>query len=174
MLRQCTGEDFEVIHRIINEAARVYKGVIPSDRWREPYMSENELQREIKEGVSFWGYEEAGELLGVMGIQHIQDVTLIRHSYVRPGKQNQGIGGKLLSHIQTQTRRPMLIGTWADALWAVRFYEKNGFRKVSPKEKDRLLKKYWTVPERQIETSVVLANQRWNKAMKETLKKEQI
>ena len=161
MLRLCKREDFEAIYRIINEAACAYKGVIPSDRWKEPYMSESELQREMAEDVSFWGYEEAGELVGVMGIQHVRDVTLIRHSYVRPGIQNRGVGGALLSHLMTQTRHPMLVGTWADAVRAIRFYEKHGFRLVSSEVKDQLLRIYWSVPDRQIETSVVLASRDW-------------
>ena len=161
MVRQCHDHEFEVIYSIINDAAQAYKGVIPADRWKEPYMSKDELRHEMDEGVVFWGYEEDGELVGVMGIQHVQDVTLIRHAYVRPAKQNQGIGGKLLSFLHRQTARPILIGTWADATWAIRFYEKHGFRLVSPEEKGRLLRKYWSVPARQIETSVVLADQKW-------------
>jgi len=160
-IRRCTAEDFEEIHEIINDAAQAYKGVIPPDCWKEPYMSREELQREIESGIDFWGYEEGGRLIGVMGIQHVRDVTLIRHSYVRTAKRRQGIGGKLLSHLRRQTTRPILIGTWADATWAIRFYEKNGFRLVPPGEKDRLLRKYWSIPERQIETSVVLGDQRW-------------
>jgi N-acetylglutamate synthase-like GNAT family acetyltransferase len=160
-MRKCGGNDFEVIYSIINEAAQAYKNVIPNDCWKEPYMSKDELQREIDEGVVFWGYEEDGELVGVMGLQHIQDVALIRHSYVRPLKQNQGIGGKLLLHLQIQTAHPILVGTWADAVWAIRFYEKNGFQLVSQEEKDLLLKKYWSISERQIETSVVLADEKW-------------
>ena len=159
-MRRCGGSDFETIYLIINEAAQAYKNVIPNDCWKEPYMSKDELQREIDEGVVFWEYEEGGELVGVMGLQHIQDVALIRHSYVRPLKQSEGIGRKLLSHLQRQTTRPILVGTWADAVWAIRFYEKNGFRLVSPEEKDRLLKKYWSISERQIETSVVLADEK--------------
>lgn len=161
MIRQCDSSEFEIIYEIINDAAQAYKGVIPGDRWKEPYMSKDELQHEIDEGVIFWGYEEDGELVGVMGIQHVQDVTLIRHAYVRTTKQNQGIGGILLSHLRKQTTRPILIGTWADAVWAIRFYEKRGFRLVSSEEKTRLLRKYWSVPERQIETSVVLADQKY-------------
>ena len=160
-IRRCTAEDFEEIHEIINDAAQAYKGVIPPDCWKEPYMSREELQREIESGIDFWGYEEGGRLIGVMGIQHVRDVTLIRHSYVRTAKRRQGIGGKLLSHLRRQTTRPILIGTWADATWAIHFYEKNGFRLVPPGEKDRLLRKYWSIPERQIETSVVLGDQRW-------------
>ena len=161
MIRQCHNREFEAIYSIINDAAQAYKGVIPADRWKEPYMSKDELRHEMDEGVVFWGYEEDGELVGVMGIQHVQDVTLIRHAYVRPAKQNQGIGGKLLSFLHRQTARPILIGTWADATWAIRFYEKHGSRLVSPEEKGRLLRKYWSVPARQIETSVVLADQKW-------------
>jgi len=162
MIRQCDNSEFRIIHEIINDAAQTYKGVIPMDCWKEPYMSKDELRREIDEGVTFWGYyEEDGELIGVTGIQQIQDVALIRHAYVRTAKRNRGIGGKLLSHLRKQTTRPILIGTWADAIWAIRFYEKHGFRLVSPQEKDRLLRKYWSVPERQLQTSVVLADQKW-------------
>ncbi len=117
----------------------------------------------MDEGVVFWGYEDDGELIGVMGIQFVQDVTLIRHAYVRTARQNQGIGGSLLSELRRQTNRPILIGTWADASWAIGFYEKHGFQLVSAKEKDQLLRKYWSIPERQIETSVVLADQTWFK-----------
>lgn len=124
-------------------------------------MSRDELRREIDDGVVFWGYEEDGELVGIMGIQHVQDVTLIRHAYVRTEKRNKGIGSKLLFHLRRLTDRPALVGTWEDAVWAIRFYEKHGFRLVSPEEKDRLLRKYWSIPERQIETSVVLADKRW-------------
>ncbi len=159
MIRPCDRKDFDNIYSIINEAARVYQGVIPEDRWKEPYMSSDELQHEIDEGVIFWGYQEGAELVGVMGIQHVHDVTLIRHAYIRPANQNQGVGGKLLSELRNQTNRRILIGTWAAAVWAIRFYEKNGFRLVSPREKDRLLKKYWSIPERQVETSVVLEDQ---------------
>jgi GNAT superfamily N-acetyltransferase len=159
MIRHCEARDFETIHEIVNDAARMYKGVIPADRWHEPYMPRDELQHEIDAGVRFWGYEEEGELLGVMGIQDVQDVTLIRHAYVRTARQGCGIGGRLLSHLRTLTDRPILIGTWADATWAVRFYEKHGFRLASTDEKNRLLKTYWSIPERQVETSVVLVEQ---------------
>ena len=165
-MRQCDNTEFEMIYEIINDAAQAYKGVIPADCWKEPYMSKDELRREVDEGVVFWGYEEDGELVGVMGVQHVQDVTLIRHAYVRMAKRNQGIGGRLLSHLREETTRPILIGTWADAVWAIRFYEKHGFRSVSLEAKDRLLRKYWSIPERQIETSVVLANQKWFDARK--------
>lgn len=159
MIRQCISHEFEIIYAIINDAAKAYKGIIPADRFKEPYMSQEELRHEMSEGVVFWGYEEDGELVGVMGIQQIKDVTLIRHAYVRTVRRNQGIGGKLLSFLRKQTTRPILIGTWADAVWAIYFYEKNGFRLVSPEEKSRLLKKYWSIPDRQIETSVVLVEQ---------------
>ena len=157
MIRQCDDDDIETIYEIINDAALAYKGIIPADRWKEPYMSREELRHEIDEGVAFWGYEEDGRLTGVMGIQDVQDVTLIRHAYVRTAKRNKGIGSKLLSHLRRMTNRPILIGTWADAVWAIRFYEKHGFKVVSREETNRLLRKYWRIPERQIETSVVLA-----------------
>ena len=162
MIRKCDDSDFETIYQIINEAAQVYKGIIPADRWKEPYMPREELEHEIEAGVRFWAHEKDGELLGVMGSQDVLDVTLIRHAYVRTAQQNKGIGGKLLSHLRTLTSRPILLGTWADAIWAIRFYEKHGFHLVTPKEKDRLLKKYWAIPDRQIETSVVLAEESWS------------
>ncbi|HEX7372215.1 MAG TPA: GNAT family N-acetyltransferase [Thermodesulfobacteriota bacterium] len=161
MIRPCDPREFEVIYEIINDAARTYRGVIPSDWWKDPYMDREELRHEIHEGVVFWGYQEKGQLLGVMGLQPVQDVTLIRHSYVRTARRNQGIGGKLLSHLKAQTDRPLLVGTWAAILWAIRFYEKHGFRLVSPEEKNRLLKKYWSIPDRQVDTSVVLADPKW-------------
>jgi N-acetylglutamate synthase-like GNAT family acetyltransferase len=161
MIRQCTETDFETIYTIVNDAAEAYRGVIPADRWKVPYMSREELQHEIDHGVVFWGYEDAGQLVGVMGIQDVQDVTLIRHAYVRTDRRNQGIGGKLLAHLYSKPTRPVLIGTWAAATWAIRFYENHGFRRVTPEEKNRLLKKYWSIPERQVETSVVLAEPKW-------------
>ncbi|UCG11465.1 MAG: GNAT family N-acetyltransferase [Deltaproteobacteria bacterium] len=161
MIRQCDSRDSEAIYQIINDGAQAYKGVIPADCWKEPYMSRDELRHEIDQGVVFWGHEEDGNLLGVMGIQHVLDVTLIRHAYVLPAWQNRGIGGKLLSRLREKTTLPILIGTWADAVWAIRFYEKNGFRVVSTEEKNRLLKKYWSIPDRQVETSVVLAEEGW-------------
>ena len=161
MIRRCTENDFETIYSIVNDAATAYKGVIPEDRWREPYMPQEELRHEIDAGVVFWGYEESGKLIGIMGIQDVQDVTLFRHSYVRTAMRNHGVGGKLLSLLCEQTDRPILIGTWAAADWAIRFYEKHGFRLVTADEKNRLLRKYWSIPERQTETSVVLADQKW-------------
>jgi N-acetylglutamate synthase-like GNAT family acetyltransferase len=159
MIRPCTDADFDTIYSIINEAAEAYRGVIPADRWHEPYMSREQLRHEIQSGVRFWGYEEEGDLFGVMGIQDVQDVTLIRHAYVRTAKRGQGIGGNLLAELRKMATRPILIGTWAAATWAIRFYEKHGFRMVTPEEKDRLLKKYWSIPERQVETSVVLVEE---------------
>lgn len=161
MIRRCVEIEFEIILAIINDAARAYEGVIPADRWRDPYMSEQELRREIDDGVVFWGYEKAGALVAVMGVQDVEDVILIRHAYVRTASRNRGIGGKLLTHLVERTSRPMLIGTWAAAEWAIRFYEHRGFHVVSEEEKDRLLRRYWSIPDRQIETSVVLADQRW-------------
>ena len=150
-----------MIWEIINDAAQAYQGVIPEDRWHEPYMPPAELKEQMERGVVFWGMELDGKLAGVMGIQPVRDVTLIRHAYVRTVFRNHGIGGKLLKHLRASTTRPILIGTWAAAIWAVAFYEKHGFRKVTPAEKDRLLKKYWSIPERQVETSVVLADDKW-------------
>ena len=164
MVRQCRESEFSLIHGIINDAAQVYKGVIPPDRWKEPYMSREELRHELDQGVVFWGYEEDGELVGVMGLQDVGEVTLIRHAYVRPARQKQGIGGKLLSTLRRQTTRPLLVGTWAAARGAVRFYQNHGFRLVSWEEKERLLRKYWSIPERQVETSVVLADPKWRES----------
>jgi N-acetylglutamate synthase-like GNAT family acetyltransferase len=161
MIRDCNDADFEAIYEIINDAAQAYRGIIPPDRWHEPYMPWEELREEIAAGVAFLGYEQDGELAGVMGTQDVQDVTLIRHAYVRTAQRGQGIGGGLLARIMDEATRPVLIGTWADAVWAVRFYEGHGFKVVSPQEKETLLRKYWNVPDRQIETSVVLADQAW-------------
>ncbi|MQG27439.1 MAG: GNAT family N-acetyltransferase [SAR202 cluster bacterium] len=161
MIRVCIDDDFEAIFQIINDAAEAYRGIIPVDRWHEPYMPREELRAEVSAGVSFLGYEKDGELAGVMGIQDVQDVTLIRHAYIRTSQRGHGIGGELLGRIMGQATKPVLIGTWADAVWAVRFYENHGFKVVSTQEKETLLGKYWNVPDRQIETSVVLADQRW-------------
>lgn len=159
MIRKCIKGDFNSIYSIINDSAGAYRGVIPADRWKDPYMSESELQHELEEGVVFWGYEDDSQLIGVMGLQNVQDVTLIRHAYVRTAMRNKGTGGRLLSFLTGEVSRPILIGTWADAVWAIGFYEKHGFQLVDREEKNRLLKKYWSIPERQIETSVVLAGQ---------------
>jgi GNAT superfamily N-acetyltransferase len=154
MIRACGPADFETLYRIINEAAQAYKGVIPADRWHEPYMPRDELQAEM-ERMAFFGWEEDGELVGVMGFQPLKDVTLIRHAYVLPKHQRRGIGSQLLAYLKGLTTTPrLLVGTWADATWAIRFYEKHGFR-LEP-HKDELLQTYWDIPERQIETSVVL------------------
>jgi GNAT superfamily N-acetyltransferase len=161
MIRRCSDSEFDVIWTIINDGARAYQGVIPADRWTEPYMSQEKLRHEIDAGVVFWGYEEEGKLAGVMGIQEVQDVTLIRHAYVRSSRQKRGIGARLLAHLRKMSSGPVLIGTWTDAVWAIRFYEGYGFQMVPPPEKDRLLKKYWNIPERQIETSVVLADEKF-------------
>ena len=161
MIRDCVAADFEDIYQIINDAAQAYKDIIPADRWHEPYMPREELREEISAGVAFLGYEEDGRLAGVMGTQDVEDLTLIRHAYVRTDRRNRGIGGQLLARIMAGATQPVLIGTWADAAWAVHFYERRGFEVVSTQEKARLLKRYWTVPDRQIVTSVRLADQRW-------------
>jgi GNAT superfamily N-acetyltransferase len=157
MIRLCEERDFESIWSIVNDGALAYKGVIPADCWADPYMSRDELHDEMSDGVLFWGFEQNGALAGVMGLQYVQDVTLIRHAYVRRGSQKQGVGGHLLSHLRERSRGPLLIGTWADAVWAIRFYEKHGFQVVPPEQKELLLRRYWKIPKRQMETSVVLA-----------------
>ena len=154
-------KDFHTIFEIINDASIAYKGIIPKDRWKEPYMPKIELETQISEGVEFWNYQENNEILGVMGIQFKQDVTLIRHAYVRTVARKKGIGGKLLKHLTAMTHNPVLIGTWADASWAISFYKKHGFRVLPEKEKNNLLKTYWSIPERQVETSIVLASEDW-------------
>jgi len=161
MIRRCNQHDFELIWAIINDGARAYRSVIPEDRWTDPYMSKEHLQHEIDDRVVFWGYERTGELTAVMGIQDVKDVTLIRHAYVRTSSQRCGIGEQLLSHLRRLAKSPLLIGTWADATWAIHFYEKHGFQMLNAAEKDRLLAKYWNIPERQAETSVVLASPEW-------------
>jgi GNAT superfamily N-acetyltransferase len=161
MIRKCTEADVAALYDIINDAARAYKGIIPADRWQEPYMPMEELKGEIAAGVRFWGCEPDGELLGVMGIQDKGEVDLIRHAYVKTAKRKQGIGTELLRHIEKLARKPLLLGTWTDAAWAIAFYEKNGYRRLSRQETGRLLRKYWSIPERQIETSIVLANAAW-------------
>jgi N-acetylglutamate synthase-like GNAT family acetyltransferase len=151
------------MYEIINDAAQAYKGVIPADCWHEPYMPREYLRHELDADVQFWGYEDQGRLIGVMGIQDVQDVTLIRHAYVRTKARNKGIGGELISQLKTLITRPALVGTWAAATWAVRFYERHGFKLVAWGEKERLLRRYWSIPERQTETSVVLVDERWRK-----------
>jgi GNAT superfamily N-acetyltransferase len=157
-IRPCLDDDRAAILAIINTAAEAYRGVIPADRWHEPYMPRDELDKEIAAGVTFWGYEEDGALAGVMGFQSVRDVDLIRHAYVLPSSQQRGVGGTLVWHLRRASTRPMLVGTWAAAEWAIRFYRRHAFELVSPARKSLLLKTYWTIPDRQIETSVVLAN----------------
>ena len=155
-IRPCRDDERAAILAIINAAAEAYRGVIPADRWHEPYMPAGDLDREIDSGVAFWGYEDDGELIGVMGIQPVRDVVLIRHAYVVPGNQRGGIGGALLAHLVESATGPLLVGTWADAEWAIRFYQRHGFELVSRERAAELLKAYWKIPERQVETSVVL------------------
>ena len=162
MIRRCTTEDFDRILAVINDGAQAYRGIIPEDRWKDPYMPADELADEIDAGIAFDGYEdgEAG-LVGVMGVQRVEDVALIRHAYVVTSHQRAGIGSALLDGLLGRADRPVLIGTWAAADWAIAFYCRHGFRTVSAREKACLLRRYWTVPERQIETSVVLADPGW-------------
>jgi N-acetylglutamate synthase-like GNAT family acetyltransferase len=158
MIRKCADEDFEEIFNIINDASIAYKGVIPPDQWHEPYMPREELQAQIEDGVRFSCYVDDNEIVGVMGIQDKEDVALIRHAYVRTKQRKKGVGSLLLQELIKDEQKPILIGTWKAADWAIRFYEKHGFRLVDEEEKDRLLKKYWAIPDRQVETSVVLAD----------------
>ncbi|MDF2187970.1 GNAT family N-acetyltransferase [Paraflavitalea sp. CAU 1676] len=161
MIEKSVQEDFDTIYEIINDAASAYRGVIPDDRWHEPYMSKEELQKQIEDGVQFWKYTEDNSIIGVMGIQPKEDVTLIRHAYVRTIARKKGVGGKLLEYLRQMASTPILIGTWAEASWAIKFYQKHGFRLLPADQKNSLLKKYWTIPSRQVETSVVLANDYW-------------
>jgi GNAT superfamily N-acetyltransferase len=163
-IQPCRDDERTAILAIVNAAAEAYLGVIPDDRWHEPYMDARELESEIAGGVAFWGYEAEGALIGVMGIQPVGDVDLIRHAYVLPGGQRRGVGGALLLHLRRLTARRMLVGTWAAAEWAIRFYRRNGFELVSPERKTELLKTYWSIPDRQIEVSVVLADPPFDEA----------
>jgi GNAT superfamily N-acetyltransferase len=156
-VRPCGGDERGAILAIVNAAAEAYRGVIPADRWHEPYMPAAELDEEIAAGVVFWGYDDDGALVGVMGVQQVRDVDLIRHAYVAPGRQRGGVGSALLEHLLARAERPMLVGTWAAADWAIRFYQRHGFACVAPDRIAPLLRTYWSIPERQIETSVVLA-----------------
>lgn len=160
-IRRCGAQDLPQLFSIINDAAQAYKGVIPSDRWHEPYFALDELEREIGQGIEFWGCAWDSRLVGVMGIQDRGDVTLIRHAYVQTEHRRKGIGEKLLRELEGMTTKPILIGTWSAATWAIRFYEKNGYRLLTRSDTERLLRKYWNIPGRQIATSVVLANARW-------------
>ena len=157
-VRPCRDDERGAILAIINAAAKVYRGVIPADRWHDPYMESRELESEIAAGVRFWGYEGDGGLIGAMGVQPVRDVDLIRHAYVLPDSQRRGVGAALLGDLRDVSARRMLVGTWASADWAIRFYRRHGFELVTPERKTSLLKTYWTIPERQIETSVVLAH----------------
>ncbi|HKR28287.1 MAG TPA: GNAT family N-acetyltransferase [Acidobacteriaceae bacterium] len=157
-IRPCRPDERDEMFAIINAAAEAYRDAIPSDCWHEPYMPMRELEDEIAAGVAFWGCELDGALAGVMGIQPVRDVDLIRHAYVLPRYQVRGVGSALIAYLRNGKARQMLVGTWAAAEWAIRFYERHGFVLVSREAKDRLLRTYWTIPDRQIETSVVLAN----------------
>src|SRR6266404_9393887 len=161
MIRKSVDSDFTAMLGIINDAARAYCGVIPADRWHEPYMPADELSEEIASGVVFWVAEREGQLAGLMGIQDKSEVALVRHAYVAPNTQKTGVGTALLRHVQSLTDKPILLGTWAAASWAIEFYRRNGFTIVSTTQKNRLLRKYWSIPARQVETSVVLADRRW-------------
>ena len=163
-IRQSREADLPQMLAIINDAAQAYRGVIPPDRWHEPYMPARELEAEIADGIAFWVAEEDAKLLGVMGIQDKGEVALVRHAYVSPGAQKKGVGTQLLRHVMSLANKPVLIGTWAAAAWAIEFYRRNGFAVIPEPEKDALLRKYWSIPERQIETSVVLADARWRNA----------
>jgi GNAT superfamily N-acetyltransferase len=156
MIERCASAD--EIGEVINDGARAYRGVIPADRWHEPYMPDDELKRELAAGVAFWGFYEGSRLLGVMGLQPVADVALIRHAYTRTQAQGRGIGSALLEKLKALDTAPLLVGTWKAAAWAIRFYEGRGFTRVPDPEKVRLLKRYWTIPERQVEESVVLRN----------------
>jgi GNAT superfamily N-acetyltransferase len=151
-----TREAFVDILEVVNDAARAYRGVIPADRWHDPYMPEEELRAEMAAGVAFWGFTRDSRLAGVMGLQYVQDVALIRHAYTRTAIRGSGVGGALLEHLKREARAPLLVGTWKAATWAVRFYEKRGFVLAPESEKERLLQRYWSIPERQVEESVVL------------------
>lgn len=159
MIRDYGVEDFDEVLDIINDAAIAYKGVIPADRWHEPYMTSEELRTQIEDGVRFSCYVDTKRIIGVMGIQDKIDVELIRHAYVRTNQRQRGIGTRLLQKLTEDSTKPILVGTWKAASWAIRFYQKNGFQLVDEDQKNDLLKKYWTIPDRQVETSVVLANQ---------------
>ena len=159
MIRDCSDSDVGAIDALINEAAVAYRGVIPADCWHEPYMTRQQLLAEIDAGVRFAGWDEDGTLGGVMGIQTVRDATLIRHAYVRPAYQRLGIGGKLMHALAARVQGRLLVGTWADATAAIQFYQRHGFRLVSPSEKDQLLDTYWSIPARQRDTSVVLVRE---------------
>jgi GNAT superfamily N-acetyltransferase len=166
MIRECLAKDRADIYSIVNDAANAYKDVIPADRWHEPYMPMEELETQIADGVVFYGYEMDGALAGVMGIQDKGEVALIRHAYVRTAIRNSGIGSKLLKFLEARTDKPILIGTWLAATWAIGFYKKNGYVPLDRHETETLLKRFWKIPLRQVETSIVLANAAWNSKAK--------
>jgi GNAT superfamily N-acetyltransferase len=168
LIRKSVATDFAAMLAIVNDAAQAYRGVIPADRWQEPYMPADELVQEIADGVVFWVAEEEGRAVGVMGIQDKGDVALVRHAYTAPSIQRTGVGTRLLRHVESLADKPILIGTWADAWWAIEFYRRNGFTLVPNSDKDHLLRTYWSIPARQIETSVVLADERWMKSQQRT------
>ncbi len=161
IIRACADRHLEEILYVINDAAQAYQGVIPEDRFKDPYMPRRELSQEIEDGVRFWGFEQDGQLVGVMGLQDIEDVTLIRHAYVRTTHRRRGIGGRLLNDLRSKATRPLLVGTWAAAEWAIDFYRRHGFEMVPKDQVPLLLRRYWSIPDRQIETSVVLAENAW-------------
>jgi len=161
IVRRLGPEDAGNILRVVNDSAEAYRGVIPKEAWKEPYMDLTELSRDINDGVSMWGAEENGVICGVMGIQEKGDVTLIRHAYVASGFRRTGIGGRLLAQLMAIAGNPVLVGTWASALWAADFYEKHGFTLQSAERSAFLLSRYWEIPERQASASIVLADRRW-------------
>jgi N-acetylglutamate synthase-like GNAT family acetyltransferase len=164
VIRKGTDEDFDAILAIINDAAMAYKGIIPADRWHEPYMTREELQSQIDDGVRFSCYVNSNQVVGVMGIQDRGDVDLIRHAYVRTKQRKSGVGTRLLLDLIKHSQKPVLIGTWKAAHWAISFYEKHGFSVVEGAAKNRLLRKYWVIPDRQVETSVVLVDAAFRKS----------
>jgi N-acetylglutamate synthase-like GNAT family acetyltransferase len=166
LIRKSREADVPMMSAIINAAAQAYRGVIPADLWHDPYMPLDELENAIADGIVFWVTEDDGRLSGVMGIQDKGEVALVRHAYVMPSEQRKGLGTSLLRHVQRLASKPVLIGTWAAAAWAIDFYRRNGFTLVAKTDKDSLLQRYWSIPARQAQTSVVLADERWMDAQK--------
>ncbi len=164
MIRECTDKDFDEILAVINDGATAYRDVIPADCYHEPYMSKQDLRIALKEGITFWAKENDEAICGIMGIQNVDDVTLIRHAYVRTSQQRNGVGSKLLSHLLRLANLPVLVGTWRAADWAIQFYRQHGFEILSQEHMSEILQRYWSISERQIETSVVLAQRSWLKA----------
>jgi GNAT superfamily N-acetyltransferase len=164
MIQPCTNNDFDTIATIINEAANAYKGAIPADCWHEPYMTDSALKSEIEAGVNFFGWYGSDGLAGIMGLQKVKDAALIRHAYVHSSHQGKGIGSALLNELtgKMKEKTKILVGAWANATWAIRFYQRQGFRMVSELEKDILLQTYWNISKRQAETSVVLVYENTN------------